>query len=90
MRQVVHVIRKNDMEKEKIQTLKLELDYQLATLYDALSNQNEKEITEAKMQLTEIHRLLEELDALDWCFTFEESIKTPANRKTAGVFFFIL
>jgi hypothetical protein len=65
MRQVVHIIRKNDMEKEKIQTLKLELDYQLATLYDALSNQNEKEITEAKMQLTEIHRLLEELDALD-------------------------
>ncbi|MFJ8066254.1 hypothetical protein ACIQYS_16755 [Psychrobacillus sp. NPDC096426] len=65
MRQVVHVIRKNDMEKEKIQTLKLELDYQLATLYDALSNQNEKEIMEAKMQLTEIHRLLEELDALD-------------------------
>ncbi|GGA17325.1 MULTISPECIES: hypothetical protein [Psychrobacillus] len=65
MRQVVHIIRKNDMEKEKIQTLKLELDYQLATLYDALSNQDEKEITEAKMQLTEIHRLLEELDALD-------------------------
>ncbi|SER59419.1 hypothetical protein [Psychrobacillus sp. OK032] len=65
MRQVVHIIRKNDMEKEKIQTLKLELDYQLATLYDALSNQDEKEITEAKMQLTEIHRLLKELDALD-------------------------
>ncbi|MFJ7970606.1 hypothetical protein [Psychrobacillus sp. NPDC096389] len=65
MRQVVHIIRKNDMEKEKIQTLKLELDYQLATLYDALNDQNEKEITEAKMQLTEIHRLLKELDALD-------------------------
>lgn len=65
MRQVVHIIRKNDMEKEKIQTLKLELDYQLATLYDALSTQNEKEIIEAKMQLTEIHRLLEELDALN-------------------------
>lgn len=65
MRQVVHIIRKNDMEKEKIQTLKLELDYQLATLYDALNDQNEKEITEAKMELTEIHRLLKELDALD-------------------------
>ena len=65
MRQVVHIIRKNDMEKEKIQTLKLELDYQLATLYDALSNENEKEINEAKMQLTEIHRLLKDLDALD-------------------------
>ncbi|WP_144509408.1 hypothetical protein [Bacillus sp. FJAT-22090] len=64
MRQVVHIIRKNDMEKEKIQTLKLELDYQLATLYDAMIEQNEKEINAAKAQLTEIHQLLGELDAL--------------------------
>lgn len=64
MRQVVHIIRKNDMEKEKIQTLKLELDYQLATLYDAMMENNEKEMNEAKKQLTEIHHLLGELDAL--------------------------
>lgn len=63
MRQVVHIIRKNDLEREKIQTLKLELDYQLATLFDAMEDQNEKEIEEAKVQLTEIHRLLKELNA---------------------------
>lgn len=63
MRQVVHIIRKNDLEREKIQTLKLELDYQLATLFDAMENQDEKEIQETKVQLTEIHRLLKELNA---------------------------
>ena len=45
MRQVVHIIRKEDMEKEKIQTLKMELDYELATLFDAMTSNNEKEIT---------------------------------------------
>jgi len=65
MRQVVQIIRKNDVEKERIQTLKLELDYQLATLFDAMNSQNEKEIKESKMQLIEIHKLLGELNALD-------------------------
>ncbi len=65
MRQVVHIIRKYDMEKEKIQTLKLELDYQLATLYDAMQKNDEDEIKETKNQLNELHKLLEELNALD-------------------------
>ena len=65
MRQVVHIIRKYDMEKEKIQTLKLELDYQLATLYEAMQNNDEEEISDTKEQLKEIHKLLEELNALD-------------------------
>ncbi len=65
MRQVVHIIRKYDMEKEKIQTLKLELDYQLATLHEAMQNNDEEEISDTKEQLKEIHKLLEELNALD-------------------------
>lgn len=65
MRQVVHIIRKEDLEKEKIQTLKMELDYELATLYDAMTTNNEKEINESKNRLAEIHQLLEELNALD-------------------------
>ena len=63
MKQVVHIIRKYDMEKEKIQTLKLELDYQLATLYDAMQDGNEEEIKDAKMQLSELHKSLDELNA---------------------------
>lgn len=65
MRQVVHIIRKDDMEKEKIYTLKLELDYELATLFEAMTNQNEKEINDSKARLKEIHGLLGELNALD-------------------------
>lgn len=65
MRQVVHIIRKTDVEKEKIQTLKLELDYQLATLFDAMNSENEKEKHEVIERLNEIHQLLEELNGLD-------------------------
>ncbi|MEK3952887.1 hypothetical protein SAMN05421670_1372 [Psychrobacillus psychrotolerans] len=65
MRQVVHIIRKEDLEKEKIQTLKMELDYELATLFDAMTTNNEKEINGSKTRLAEIHQLLEELNALD-------------------------
>lgn len=65
MRQVVHIIRKNDMEKEKINTLKLELDYELATLFDAINSKKEKEIHASKVRLKEIHDLLRELNALD-------------------------
>ena len=65
MRRVVQIIRKHDMEKERIQTLKLELDYQLATLFDAMNSQNEKEIYESKRELKEIRKFLEELNALD-------------------------
>jgi len=55
MRQVVHIIRKEDLEKEKIQTLKMELDYELATLFDAMTTNNEKEINGSKTRLAEIH-----------------------------------
>ena len=65
MRQVVHIIRKEDLEKEKIQILKMELDYELATLFDALTSGNEKEISASKTRLAEIHQLLEGLNALD-------------------------
>lgn len=65
MRQVVHIVRKNDMEKEKIQTLKLELDYELATLFDAMTRQDEKEIMSSKAKLKELHQQLGELNALD-------------------------
>ena len=64
MRQVVHVIRKTDVEKEKIQGLKFELDYQLASLFDAMTNKDEKEMEESKNRLNEIYQLLEELNAL--------------------------
>ncbi|ALC86189.1 MULTISPECIES: hypothetical protein [Bacillaceae] len=65
MRQVVHIIRKNDLEKEKIQTLKLELDYELATLFDAMTDESEDDINKSKERLKEIHQQLGELNALN-------------------------
>lgn len=63
MKQVVHVIRKADVEKEYIKVLRLELDYELATLYDAIERQNEKEEEKSKNRLYEIHQELEALNA---------------------------
>ena len=62
MKQVVHFIRKEDVEREYVRTLHLELDYELATLYDALQDQDTVQIGKSKLRLTEIHNELETLD----------------------------
>ena len=62
MKQVVHVIRKADVEKEYVKVLHLELDYELATLYDALQQEDEKQIMKSTNRLHQIHR---ELDTLN-------------------------
>lgn len=61
MKQVVHFIRKEDVEREYIRTLHLELDYELATLYDALEEQDEKQVKKSKQRLAEIHNEMESL-----------------------------
>ena len=62
MKQVVHVIRKADVEKEYVKVLHLELDYELATLYDALQQEDEKQIVKSTNRLHQIHRELETLN----------------------------
>lgn len=62
MKQVVHVIRKADVEKEYVKVLQLELDYELATLFDAMQQNDEKEEQKSKKRLAEIHRELETLN----------------------------
>ena len=62
MKQVVHVIRKADVEKEFLKVLNLELDYELATLHDALQEEDSKQIEKSKKRLTEIHSELEKLN----------------------------
>lgn len=64
MRQMVQIIRKADVEKEYIEVLKLELDYELASLYDAMQRENDSEMEVSKNRLTEIHMELEALHAL--------------------------
>ena len=62
MKQVVHVIRKADVEKEYVKVLKLELDYELATLYDAIQDEDEKQVMKSTNRLHQIHRELETLN----------------------------
>lgn len=48
MKQVVHIIRKADVEKEYVRILNYELDYELATLFDAIQQDDDKEQQKSK------------------------------------------
>lgn len=61
MKQVVKMIRKSDIEKQYTRMLELELDYELATLYDAMQQNNAKDIVRSKKRLAEIQKELEVL-----------------------------
>lgn len=63
MKQVVHIIRKVDFEKQYIKGLHLEVDYELATLFDALQLNDTKQIAQSKARLAEIHMELEAFHA---------------------------
>ena len=62
MKQVVHVIRKAEFEKEYVSMLNLELDYELATLFAAIEEKDEKQQKKSKQRLADIHRELEMLN----------------------------
>lgn len=64
MKQMIQIIRKADVEKEYIHVLKLELDYELASLFDAMQQDDNHEISKSKKRLQEIHVELEALHAL--------------------------
>lgn len=63
MKQVVHIIRKAEIEKEYVKLLHLELDYELATLHDAVQENDSKQVEKSKTRLTEIHGELETFNA---------------------------
>lgn len=64
MRQVIHLIRQADVEKEYVEVLLLELDYELATLYDAIQQNDDNQKGKSKTRLKEISSELELLDVL--------------------------
>lgn len=61
MKQMIKIIRKVDIEKQYEQILRLELDYELASLYAAMQDKDEKEMEKSKKRLKEIQ---DELDSL--------------------------
>ena len=63
MKQMIKIIRKVDIEKQYELILRLELDYELASLYSAMQDQNMREMEKSKTRLKEIQQELEGLHA---------------------------
>ena len=55
MKQMIKIIRKSDLVKLARQSILADQDYYLASLNDALKNQDESEIERCKKRLFEIH-----------------------------------
>ncbi|KRG10913.1 hypothetical protein [Lederbergia galactosidilytica] len=64
MKQVVNAYRRKNLDKQRLAVLRLELNYELAVLYDALQEENEDKKTKAKRKLTRIREELIKLEAL--------------------------
>ncbi|WP_438316767.1 hypothetical protein [Sporosarcina sp. FA9] len=65
MKQIVHIIRKVDVEREYVKLLQLELDYELATLHDAIQQADGKQKMKSKRRLIEIYHELEMLNGFE-------------------------
>lgn len=63
MKQVISTTRKKDDDKEKTAVLRLEMDYELATLFEAMSIGNEEKAMESKKKLEKIRLELISLNA---------------------------
>lgn len=64
MKQLVSNTRKKGVEKEKVAVLKLELDYELATLFEAMSESNENKKKVCKVRIEKLRQELLRLKAL--------------------------
>ena len=64
MKQLITNTRKKGVEKEKMAILKLELDYELATLFEAMNESNENKKKICKVRLEKLRQELLRLKAL--------------------------
>ncbi|RWR12395.1 hypothetical protein [Siminovitchia fortis] len=64
MKQVVNAYRKKSVDKQKLAVLHLELNYELAVLFDAMQENNEDMKTKAKRKLERIRSELIKMEAL--------------------------
>ncbi|MBM7654126.1 hypothetical protein [Neobacillus cucumis] len=63
MKQLMNTSLKKASEKEKAAVLRLEMDYELATLFEAIEEKNEKKMKECKQKLEKIRLELLRLKA---------------------------
>lgn len=64
MKQLMNSIKHNGTERERTAVLRLEMDYELATLFEAMNEQNEDMKTKSKQKLEKIRQELLKLQAL--------------------------
>ncbi|MFS0645086.1 hypothetical protein [Siminovitchia sp. 179-K 8D1 HS] len=64
MKQVMHAYRKKSVDKQKLAVLHLELNYELAVLFDAMQEENEEKKMKAKRKLERIRAELVKMEAL--------------------------
>ncbi|MBY6036246.1 hypothetical protein KUV80_06260 [Fictibacillus nanhaiensis] len=62
MKQVMNTLKRTDAER-RIPVLKLEIDYELATLFDALKAKDQKQINDSKRKLERLRLELVRLEA---------------------------
>ncbi|WP_313801479.1 hypothetical protein [Cytobacillus sp.] len=64
MKQLINSVKNSPGEKERTAVLRLEMDYELATLFEAMNTQDEKMKTQSKQRLERIRQELLRLKAL--------------------------
>ncbi|MCQ6275118.1 hypothetical protein JMM81_09105 [Bacillus sp. V3B] len=64
MKQVMNSVKKKAIEKERKAVLKMEMDYELAVLFEAMGDNNENKKKESKKRLEMIRQELLMLKAL--------------------------
>jgi hypothetical protein len=62
MKQVINTLKRTDAER-RIPVLKMEIDYELSTLFDALKAKDQKQINECKRKLERLRLELVRLEA---------------------------
>ncbi len=64
VKQLMNTSLKKAGEKERTAVLRLEMDYELATLFEAIEEKNEKKMNQCKQKLEKIRQELLRLKAL--------------------------
>jgi hypothetical protein len=64
MKQLINSTKKKSRDKERTAVLRLEMDYELATLFEAINEKNEAKMNECKKKLENIRQELLRLKAL--------------------------
>jgi hypothetical protein len=64
VKQLMNTSLKKAGEKERTAVLRLEMDYELATLFEAIEEKNEKKMKDCKQKLEKIRQELLRLKAL--------------------------